>query len=65
MEIQTTQVSKMGRIGYDYGNAASDINPDEVYQRAERGAATTALYGSRASNGVVMIVTKKVKNKKN
>jgi TonB-linked SusC/RagA family outer membrane protein len=49
-----------GRGGYDYGNAASDINPDDIASiNVLKGAAATALYGSRASNGVVMIVTKK------
>ncbi len=51
---------KTGRGGYDYGNAASDINPDDIESiNVLKGAAATALYGSRASNGVVMITTKK------
>jgi TonB-dependent SusC/RagA subfamily outer membrane receptor len=42
-----------------YGNAASDINPDDIESiNVLKGAAATALYGSRASNGVVMIVKK-------
>ncbi len=46
--------------GYDYGNAASDINPDDIASiNVLKGAAATALYGSRASNGVIMITTKK------
>ncbi|MEI7660813.1 MAG: SusC/RagA family TonB-linked outer membrane protein [Bacteroidota bacterium] len=46
--------------GYDYGNAASDINPDDVESiNVLKGAAATALYGSRAANGVIMITTKK------
>jgi len=49
-----------GRAGYDYGNAASDINPDDVASMTVlKGAAATALYGSRAANGVVIITTKK------
>ncbi len=49
-----------GRSGYDYGNAASDINPDDIESvNILKGAAATALYGSRAANGVVMITTKK------
>jgi outer membrane receptor protein involved in Fe transport len=51
-----------GRGGYDYGNAASDINPDDIESINVRAA--TALYGSRASNGVVMIVMKKVETEK-
>lgn len=51
-----------GRGGYDYGNAASDINPDDIEAMTVlKGAAATALYGSRASNGVIMITTKKAK----
>jgi TonB-linked SusC/RagA family outer membrane protein len=54
-----------GRGGYDYGNAASDINPDDVESiNVLKGAAATALYGSRAQNGVVMIVMKKGRNRK-
>ena len=55
-----------GRGGYDYGNAASDINPDDVASVSIlKGAAASALYGSRAANGVVLITTKKgSKNKK-
>jgi TonB-linked SusC/RagA family outer membrane protein len=49
-----------GRLGYDYGNAANDINADDVESiTVLKGAAATALYGSRAANGVVMITTKK------
>ena len=46
--------------GYDYGNAASDINPENIESiNVLKGAAATALYGSRAANGVIMITTKK------
>ncbi len=49
-----------GRGGYDYGNAAADINPDDIESiNVLKGAAASALYGSRASNGVIMITTKK------
>ncbi|MDD4970050.1 MAG: SusC/RagA family TonB-linked outer membrane protein [Paludibacter sp.] len=54
-----------GSVGYDYGNAASDINPDDIESvNVLKGAAATALYGSRAANGVVMITTKKGTSKK-
>ncbi len=54
-----------GRGGYDYGNAASDINPDDIESvNVLKGAAATALYGSRASNGALVITTKKGKNSK-
>lgn len=51
-----------GRGGYDYGNAAADINPDNIETiNVLKGAAASALYGSRAANGVIMITTKKGK----
>ena len=51
-----------GRHGYDYGNPASDINPADIQSiEVLKGAAATALYGSRAANGVIMITTKKGK----
>ncbi len=51
-----------GGGGYDYGNAAADINPDDIETvNVLKGAAATALYGSRAANGVIMITTKKAK----
>ncbi|MES1214597.1 MAG: TonB-dependent receptor plug domain-containing protein, partial [Bacteroidota bacterium] len=51
-----------GRGGYDYGNAAADINPDDIESiNVLKGAASTALYGSRAANGVIMITTKKAR----
>lgn len=51
---------KSGRGGYDYGSAASDINADDIETISVlKGAAATALYGSRASNGVVLIQTRK------
>lgn len=49
-----------GRGGVDYGNAAADINPDDIENiNILKGAAASALYGSRAANGVIMITTKK------
>ncbi len=51
---------RTGRGGYDYGNAAADINSDDIESLTVlKGAAATALYGSRASNGVILINTKK------
>jgi len=52
---------KIGRGGYyDYGSAANDINPNDIENiTVLKGAAATALYGSRAANGVILITTKK------
>lgn len=56
----TNANTETGRGGFDYGNAAADINPDDVESiTVLKGAAASALYGSRAANGVVMITTKK------
>ncbi|MGN6194211.1 MAG: SusC/RagA family TonB-linked outer membrane protein [Ginsengibacter sp.] len=49
-----------GFRGYDYGNTGADINPDDIQAiTVLKGAASTALYGSRAANGVILITTKK------
>ena len=57
-----TSAQKSGGGGYDYGNAAADINPDDIESvNVLKGAAASALYGSRAANGVIMITTKKGK----
>jgi TonB-linked SusC/RagA family outer membrane protein len=54
-----------GGGGYDYGNAAADINPDDIESvNVLKGAAATALYGSRAANGVILITTKKGRGQK-
>ena len=59
-EVTNTASQQVGGVGYDYGNAASDINPDDIESiNVLKGAAATALYGSRAANGVIMITTKK------
>ncbi|MCG8308985.1 MAG: SusC/RagA family TonB-linked outer membrane protein [Cytophagales bacterium] len=51
-----------GRAGFDYGNYASDLQPNDIESVSVlKGAAATALYGSRAANGVILITTKKGK----
>lgn len=46
--------------GTDYGNAANNINPDDIESISVlKGGAAAALYGSRGQNGVIMITTKK------
>src|SRR5690606_2990976 len=53
-----------GNVGYSYSNnnALADINPSDIesFEILKDGAAT-AIYGSRAANGVVLITTKKGK----
>lgn len=49
-----------GGGGYDFGNTASDINPDDIATISVlKGGSASALYGSRAANGVVLITTKR------
>ena len=44
----------------DFGNQASDINPEDIESiTILKGASATALYGSRAGNGAVLITTKR------
>lgn len=51
---------QIGGGGYDYGSPIQDLNPDDIDQISVlKGAAATALYGSRGGNGVVVITTKK------
>lgn len=51
--------------GYDFGNGANAVNPDDVENMTIlKGAAATALYGNRASGGVVLITTKSGKKQK-
>lgn len=59
-QINNTGNQQTGRGGYDYGNAAMDINPEDIDKVSVlKGAAATALYGARAANGVILITTKK------
>jgi TonB-linked SusC/RagA family outer membrane protein len=46
--------------GVDYGNAAMDLNPNDIESISVlKGANAAALYGSRAANGAIVITTKK------
>lgn len=43
----------------DMGNGLSDINPEDIESMTVlKGASAAALYGSRAGNGVIQIITK-------
>lgn len=49
----------------DYGNPAGEINPDDIKSISVlKGPSASALYGSRASNGVIIITTKSGKSNK-
>lgn len=53
------------RNNVDYGNAISDLNPDDIADISIlKGPSAAALYGSRAGNGVVLITTKSGKGSK-
>lgn len=55
----TTANQVRGAGGYDYGSPINDINPDDIESISVlKGPAAAALYGSRASNGAVIITTK-------
>lgn len=52
-------VQPVGESAVDYGSTISDINPDDVASiTVLKGASASALYGSRAINGVILITTK-------
>lgn len=59
----TTQFGDQNIV--DYGNAISDLNPDDIENISIlKGPSAAALYGSRAGNGVVLITTKRGKRAK-
>src|SRR6185312_15507058 len=46
--------------GADYGNSTAAINPADIESvNVLKGPAASALYGSRAANGAIVITTKK------
>lgn len=56
-QINTSGGSGNGR---DFGDGISSINPDDIESiNVLKGASATALYGSRAANGAIIITTKK------
>lgn len=48
-----------GSGGYDYGNAANQLDPTDIESVSVlKGASAAALYGSRAADGVIEVTTK-------
>lgn len=46
-------------LSLDYGNGFADLNPADIADvQVLKGAGATALYGSRAANGAIIITTK-------
>lgn len=64
--IESGAISNASGTGYtnqdnpiDFGDNGSDLNPDDIESvTVLKGAAATALYGSRAGNGAIIITTK-------
>lgn len=57
--INTTNEAASGFQSVDFGNGAMDINPDDIAEiNVLKGPSAAALYGTRASNGVIIINTK-------
>lgn len=64
--IESGMISNASGTGYsnqdnpiDFGDNGSDLNPEDIESvTVLKGAAATALYGSRAGNGAVIITTK-------
>lgn len=66
MPVDNTELEGAGKWGgYDYGDIMSSLNPDDIENISIlKGPSASALYGSRASNGVVLITTKSASKKK-
>lgn len=61
VNVSTDQLNDPDYINY-VGNAISGINPEDIEKiDVLKDAAATALYGTRASNGVIVVTTKKGK----
>lgn len=68
----TGNISANGTLNNDYynpardmGNGLSDINPEDIESVSVlKGPSASALYGSRAGNGVIMITTKSGRSQK-
>lgn len=59
MPVVSGDMSETGTTGVAY-NSMSDINPNDIESiEILKDGAATAIYGSRAANGVVLITTKK------
>lgn len=63
--LNFTNEAAAGFQEVDFGNGAMDINTDDIQSVSVlKGASAAALYGTRASNGVILITTKS-RNSKN
>jgi TonB-linked SusC/RagA family outer membrane protein len=64
--MDNTQLGSAGMWGgYDLGGGISSLNANDIESvTVLKGASASALYGSRASNGVILITTKSGKSRK-
>lgn len=63
--IPVTSASVGDAVNFDPTNPLADINPNDIESiEVLKDASASAIYGSRASNGVVLITTKKGKEGK-
>ena len=57
--FNTTNEAAAGFQEIDFGNGAMEVNPDDIASVSVlKGPSAAALYGTRASNGVIIIETK-------
>lgn len=66
LPVDNTEIGSADKWGgYDYGDVLNSLNPDDIENiTILKGPSASALYGSRASNGVVLITTKSGAEKK-
>ncbi len=58
-------VKRPGLLGPNSKNLDLDMNPDNIKKiEVVKGKSATLLYGEEGKNGVILITTKKTKNKK-
>lgn len=58
-DVTTTDNANGAAYGTDYANRSVDIDPNDIESiNILKGQAASALYGMRASNGVIVITTK-------
>lgn len=64
-DTRTNTLGGASNMNLDYGNGAAEVNPDDIQSISVlKGANATALYGSRAANGAIVITTKSGKGQK-